>query len=181
MDSETREMLLQAWRTNNRVTIFLIENIPSELWRAEIPTQDRKSKMTNRKSIRMLLGHLHNSRCMWIKTLGSEHGIQVPQSVDRYKVTQKQLITALGRSSRAVEGLLKLGCDNGGTLPSSRRYTWRNLPLDVGHVLTYLTSHEAHHRGQVILAARQLGHRMPTEVSGGIWHFVKRARETRGQ
>jgi len=58
-------------------------------------------------------------------------------------------------------------------------YTWRNLPLDVAHVLTYFVAHEGHHRGQIVMLARQLGHRLPVEVTGGLWHFAKRAKETR--
>jgi len=29
---DQRDMLLDAWRTNNRVTAFLVEHLPHELW-----------------------------------------------------------------------------------------------------------------------------------------------------
>ena len=35
-----------------------------------------------------------------------------------------------------MEELLELGFAAGGVLPPSKGYVWRNLPLDVGHVLT---------------------------------------------
>jgi uncharacterized damage-inducible protein DinB len=168
MESDYREIILDAWRTNNRVTIFLVENLPREVWSS---IQNPKSKIQN------LASHIHNARCMWIKTLGAEHGIKIPTPVDRHKVTPKQLITALGRSSRGMISLLNLGFGHGGTLPSSRSYTWRNLPLDVGHVLTYFVAHEGHHRGQIVMLARQLGHRLPIEITAGLWHFVKRSTE----
>ncbi len=166
------DLLLNAWRTNNRVTVFLIENLPKELWEARVPGAPRRT-------VRMIAGHLHNTRCMWIKTLGLEYGIAVPRAVDRHKTQPQQLIRALGQSSRGIINLLKLGFDRGGTIPNSSAYAWRNLPLDVEHVLTYFVAHEAHHRGQIVMLARQLGHRLPLEVTGGLWHFARRAKEAR--
>src|SRR5436853_802629 len=99
-----QEMLLDAWRTNNRVTIFLFEHLPRELWGASVPGAPRRT-------VRMIAGHIHNARCMWIKTLGQEHGIVVPRAVNRHKVSPKELISALNRSSRGIISLLRLGCD----------------------------------------------------------------------
>ena len=163
--------LIDSWRTNSRVTAYLVENLPAPLWEAEVPGSPRRT-------IRMIAGHLHNARCMWIKTLGQEHGIAVPASVDRRSVTRRQLLAALKRSSRGVEALLELGVSAGGRVPPSKRYVWRNLPLDVHHVLTYLVAHEGHHRGQIVMLARQLGHRLPSNVSGGLWNFTKRRQES---
>jgi uncharacterized damage-inducible protein DinB len=166
-----RDMLLDAWRTNNRVTVFLVENLPRELWEAKVPGAPRRT-------VRMIAGHIHNARCMWIKTLGKDHGITVPRAINRYKVERPQLIKALSQSSRGILSLLKLGLERGGTIPVSPSYTWRSLPLDVGHVLTYFVAHEGHHRGQIVMLARQLGHRLPVEITGSLWHWSKRARET---
>lgn len=167
------DMLLDAWRTNNRVTAFLIENLPVEVWEAAVPGAPRRT-------VRMIASHMHNVRCMWIKTLGKEHGLTVPRAVDRHKVGPKELIRALDRSSRGITGLLTLGLEHGGTIPLSRSYTWRNLPLDVAHVLTYFVAHEGHHRGQIVMLARQLGYRLPVEITGGLWDFSKRAKEAGG-
>lgn len=170
---DQRDILLDAWRTNNRVTVFLCENLPDGLWEAAVPGAPRRT-------VRMIAGHIHNARCMWIKTLGKEHGIAAPPAVNRHKVEPKELIPALGRSSQGIISLLNLGCDRGGAVPASSSYTWRNLPLDVGHVLTYFVAHEGHHRGQIVMLARQLGFRLPVEITGGIWQWSKRAKEARG-
>jgi uncharacterized damage-inducible protein DinB len=169
---DQRDMLLAAWRTNNRVSVFLVEHLPKELWGAPVPGAPRRT-------VRMIAGHIHNARCMWITTLGKEFGIAAPPAVNRHKVEPKELIRALGHSSRGMISLLTLGCDRGGAIPASSSYTWRNLPLDVGHVLTYFVAHEGHHRGQIVMLARQLGYRLPVEITGGLWQWSKRARESR--
>src|SRR6202521_3870635 len=102
---DQRDMLLAAWRTNNRVTVFLVEHLPHELWGASVPGAPRRT-------IRMIAGHIHNARCMWIKMVGKEHGIPVPDSVDRRRVSRKELVSALKRSSRGIHRLLRLACDN---------------------------------------------------------------------
>jgi uncharacterized damage-inducible protein DinB len=171
MTADLAAMLLTAWRTNSRVTAYLVEHVPAALWDAPIPGAPRRT-------VRMIAGHLHNARCMWLKTLGKEHGIAIPSSVDRRNVTRRELLAALKRSSRGIEALLELGIAAGGHVPPSKAYVWRNLPLDVPHVLTYFVAHEGHHRGQIVMLARQLGHRLPGEVTAGLWQWTTRVRET---
>src|SRR5262249_7029244 len=129
--------LVQAWRTNNTVNIALMQQIAPTLWRAEIPGIPKRT-------IRAVAAHVHNSRCSWIKTLGTEHGIIAPARVNHHRVAPSALVAALERSGAGIEALLRLGLANDGVVPPSRRYVWRNLPLDVTHVLTYFVAHEAH-------------------------------------
>lgn len=170
---DLEDSVLGAWRTNARVTAFLVESLPPALWAAAIPGE-------RGRTIRSIAAHIHNARCSWTKTLGSEHGIAVPRRVDRRTVTPRQLGIALARSGRGIGAILSLGCRHGGRVPPSRGYTWRNLPLDVGHVLSYFVAHEAHHRAQIVLLARQLGGRLPAAVAGGLWQWRTRSREAGG-
>lgn len=166
--------LLDAWRTNNRVTIYLIEQLPAELWAAQVPGAPRRT-------IGGIAGHLHNARCRWIRTLGQELGVPEPARVDARRVTRRTLVPALRRSSRGILALLRIGWESGGAIPATSLYTWRNLPLDVGHVLTYFVAHEAHHRGQIVLVARALGTRLPAAVTNGLWQWTRLAAEARAE
>jgi len=155
--------LIAAWRTNNRVTAHLVSRLPPRLWNAPIPGAPRRT-------VRAVAAHVHNARCAWLRKLGREHGIAVPAPVDR-GATKRALLSALTESSRGMEALLKLGIESGGRIPPSKAYVWRNLALDVPHVLTYFVGHEAHHRGQIVMLARQLGHRLPNTILAGLWRW----------
>lgn len=160
---DLQSSLLSAWRTNNRVTARLIEALPAGLWDLRVPEAQR--------TIRAIAAHVHNARCMWVKTLGREHGVTIPARVDHRRATPRQVVAALERSSAGIEALLELGFASGGELPPSKGYVWRNLSLDVGHVLTYFVAHEGHHRGQIVMVARQTGHRLPQATTTALWQW----------
>ena len=159
--------LIAAWRTNNRVTTYLIENLPPELWSMTIPGSPRRT-------VRTLAAHIHNTRCMWIKMIGGNHGVVVPKTVNVRTVPPSELTRALARSSEGIIALIRLGVARGGAVPPA---AWQNFPTDLVHFLNYFVAHEAHHRGQLCMIARQLGHRLPAEVINGLWQWKKRAKE----
>ena len=167
---DLRPTLLGAWRTNCRVTAHLVEHLPAVLWEVSVPGVPRRT-------MRHIMAHLHNARSRWLKTLGREHGIAVPPLVDLGRVSRRSLLSALRLSGRGIEELLELGLAAGGQVPPSKAYVWRNLPLDVGHVLAYFVAHEGHHRGQIVMVARQLGQRLPREITDGLWQWNVRVRE----
>jgi len=161
------DALIAAWRTNDRVTTYLVENLPREIWGEAIPGSPRRT-------IRSIAAHIHNSRCMWIKMIGAKHGVAVPRAVDVRRVSRAELVRALSRSSAGIVRLMKLGAARGGEVPPS---AWQNFPTDLAHFLSYFVAHEGHHRGQLTMLARQLGHRLPRTVTGGLWQWKARARD----
>ena len=162
--------ILNAWKTTNRTTIFLIEHIPVDLWNEKVPG-------SSRRTIGMIASHIHNIRCMWIKMIGKDQTIKVPVRVVLNHANRKDVIVALGRSSQSMLKLLKATIDNGGKLPFTP--AWLNFPNDIIHFLNYFVAHEGHHRGQIILLARQLNHRLPAEVTNGVWQWTKRLKEAK--
>ena len=168
IETKDAERFIAAWRTNNRVTVYLIENLPTELWAKTVPGSPRRT-------IRMVAAHIHNARCMWIKMLGGgRHGVVVPKAVDGRAVRRSELVRALKRSSDGMIEMVRLGAARGGEVPAA---AWQNFPTDLPHFLSYFVAHEAHHRGQLVMLARQLGHRLPSEVTSGLWQWKKRSSE----
>lgn len=161
------DRLIAAWRTNHRATEFLVQHLPPAVWRERVPGVARLTPG-------MIAAHIHNSRCRWIKSLGASHGVKVPRLVDLRGVGQAELVKALSRSSEGMVKLIELGVANGGRVP---RATWQNFPTDMEHFLTYFAAHEGHHRGQLCMVARQLGHRLPRSVAGGIWQWTRFSQE----
>jgi len=158
--------LVVAWRTNHRATAFLVESLPPAIWSSPVPGIPRQTVAT-------VAAHIHNSRCGWIKSIGARHGVAVPRAVDARRVRQRELVRALARSSEGMVRLIRLGIANGGRVP---RAQWQNFPTDMPHFLTYFAAHEGHHRGQLCMIARQLGHRLPRSVVGGVWQWTRMAR-----
>jgi uncharacterized damage-inducible protein DinB len=165
-EREAGQSVIAAWRTNNRATIYLIERLPTAIWSSEVPGIPQRT-------VGMIAAHIHNSRCTWIKSLGARHGVPVPPLVDLRRVRPRELARALSHSSEGIIRLIELGVAQGGKVP---RAVWQNFPTDLEHFLSYFVAHEAHHRGQLLLVARQLGHRLPREVANGVWQWTKLSR-----
>ena len=147
--------------------MYLIENLPPAMWSSAVPGVPRRT-------VRTIAAHIHNARCMWIKMMGAKHGVAIPRTVDPRRVRPPELLRALSRSSDGIVKLLELGIARGGDVP---RAAWQNFPTDLVHFQNYFVAHEAHHRGQLCMLARQMGQRLPRGVTAGIWQWKQRARE----
>ena len=57
------EALLNAFDINDRINQYLLDNLPSEAWRAEPPANKGRN-------IASIVAHMHNVRLMWLKAAG---------------------------------------------------------------------------------------------------------------
>ena len=171
--SGTGDSLLDAWRINDRVTALLVGSLSPGLWTASLPDAPRRT-------VRSLAAHLHNSRRLWMKSLAAGTGIALPARVDPGEVTRAALRTALDESGGRILLMLGAGLRNGGTFPGvSSAFYFGAMPRDVALFVGYALSHESHHRGQLVMAARVLGQRLPAKVTTGLWQWSSRLRESR--
>jgi uncharacterized damage-inducible protein DinB len=148
--------LLNAFNTNNRINHYLIDNLPPEAWRAKPP--DGKSR-----TIAAIVAHMHNVRVMWLKATKAE---EIPAQLDRAKVTPAQALRGLESSRHALSLVLSGAMAGDGRVKGFRP--------DVAGFLGYLIAHDAHHRGQITMLARQIGHPVPQKAMFGMWEWGSR-------
>jgi uncharacterized damage-inducible protein DinB len=165
------EPILNAWRINNRVSTFLVENIPSGLWQSSLPGQ-------RRRTVRNIAAHLHNCRCLWLRSLAAGAGLNIPARVDVARANQRDVAAALSESGELVGLMLVAAIGNEGRFPGvSSEFVYGAMPRNALLFVGYALSHEAHHRGQILLIARILGQRLPKEVVNGLWQWSTRLKE----
>jgi uncharacterized damage-inducible protein DinB len=154
----------QVFAANDRMNQVLIENLDPAAWTARPPGKCR--------TIAAIFTHLHNVRCKWIR-LTPAH-LQVPSQLIRLQCSPQQARQGLDESAaRCGEMLAETLSGLGGGVEMFRRDGWaRPWPAGV-EMLCYMLSHEAHHRGQVCMLARQLGCPLPKKVSSEIWNWEK--------
>jgi uncharacterized damage-inducible protein DinB len=153
------QALLTSFDTNNRINQYMIENLPAEAWRAEPPAGKGRT-------IAAIVAHLHNVRVMWLKAAAK--GSKIPEQLDRTSVTRTEATKALEQSRAALSAVLKSALESDGRVKAFRP--------DVAGFLGYLVAHDAHHRGQICMLARQAGHPLPQKAMFGMWEWGTRGK-----
>ncbi len=155
--------LVHAWRTNERMNQFLLEHLDERAWDLPPPLAKKGAGRT----IAAIVAHVHNVRHMWLVV--AMKGAAVPDKIDRKAITLAGARKALAASALAMEKLFETSIESGGRV--------KNSGLDVQGFLGYSIAHEAHHRGQIMMLARQLGHPFAQEANFGMWDWKNRAAE----
>ncbi len=149
--------LLNAFNTNNRINQYLIDGIPPASWKAKPPGGKGRT-------IAAVVAHMHNVRVMWLKTAAK--GSTIPPQLDRARVTPSQALRAIEQSRLALSVLISAAMEGDGRIKGFRP--------DVAGFILYLVAHDAHHRGQIAMLARQIGHPLPQKAMFGMWEWGSR-------
>lgn len=149
--------LLRAFDTNDRINRYLVEHLDDEAWRAAPPGGKGRT-------IAAIVAHIHNVRLMWLKATDPDG--ERPEPLDKETVTRREAAAALVRSHDALHEVLERALLAGGRV--------KGFKPDVGGFFAYLVAHDAHHRGQVAMLARQLGRPLPQKAMFGMWEWNSR-------
>jgi len=157
------EDVLEAWRTNNRINLFLLDRISDEGLACTLSARGGRD-------VSRQFAHLHDVRLYHLQ----ERAPDLAAGLERFQVKGRPpvspdreiLKTALTASGRAVETFLRDLVD--GAPGGTRR---RGFRKGVSATLAYLVAHESHHRGSILLTLKHSGHPLDKTAAYAIWDW----------
>jgi uncharacterized damage-inducible protein DinB len=153
--------LLRAYSASARVNTYLVERLDPSVWRAKPPAP-------RMRTVAALIAHMHN--CGLVYLTRAAPNVDVPGEMDRFRVTPAQAVRALEAKRQAVLEVAAVAIDRGRRIGSQ----------DAATFLAYYMVHDGHHRGQILVQARLLGHPVSMDTMSGMWMWPARVRERAG-
>lgn len=152
------EDLLEAWRTNNRINLFLIDHISDEGLRCTL--SQRGGRDVGRQ-----FAHMHNVRVSHLENRARDLAEGLTLFETKEQPGRERLQEALSASGAGIERFLA------GVLAGERNR--RGFRKGVFTTLSYFVAHESHHRGSILLTLKQSGHKVEQEIAYAIWDWDK--------
>ena len=166
---QIRDILLETYAVNDAMNQLLLAHLDPQTWRAAVPGAKRHAGRT----LAAIFAHLHNTRLTWLRN--SAPHLKRPAAIDPDRCTMKQAAAAHRKSAAQCLRMLSeaLGAEPERKVRKFPRDGFGRAWPAGGTMFAYMFSHEAHHRGQILMLAHQLGCRLPAQVAGGIWQWDK--------
>ncbi len=149
-----RDELLEAWRTNNRINLFLIDKISVAGMKCSL------SKRGGRDVARQF-AHMHNVRVWHLEKRARDLAEGLAEFETKVTPTKTQLRKALAASGKAVESFLE------GVIAGDPKR--RGFKKGIFATLGYFVAHESHHRGSILLTLKECGHNIDKGAQYAIW------------
>jgi uncharacterized damage-inducible protein DinB len=165
--AEIRDSLLETYAANDAMNQLILSQLDPRAWRAQPP-----GPKSSGHTIAAIFAHLHNCRLKWLRR-NAPH-LKCPPPLDPRRCTLKQAAAAHKKSTLQC---LRMLSDALSVAPNRRvtkfsRDSWMPTWPAGGTMFTYMFAHEAHHRGQILMLAHQLGYRL-LDKTPGIWQWEK--------
>lgn len=149
--------LLEAFQRSGEVNAFLVGIVPDHIWREEPPGGGR--------TIAAIVAHMQSMRRTFARMAGARPG---PASIDARRTTRDEAQAALRQSTDVLAALFEDAFREG-------RARVKGTPRRVVDTIAYLLQHDAHHRGQICMIARMLGHQFTGRDMTWMWGWRKNA------
>ena len=154
------EQLLEAWRVNNRINLYLLDHISEEGMKSTTSTRGGRD-------VARQLAHVHNNRIYWLENHGPRGAAEGLQMFDgNYSPSKDELRTAFEASGVALERCFAQAMEPEGKLRGCRR--------GVFAAFGYHIAHESHHRGGILLTLKLTGNKMDQAATYAIWDWNNR-------
>jgi uncharacterized damage-inducible protein DinB len=146
------DAVLRSFAIHNRIHLYLLDALSPEVWSATPPGGKGRT-------IAAMVSHIHKVRLMWLQ---AAHFKTNPAELEK-TATIAEAKEALTASDAAIQDWLSPILNGNAKVSGFKPDAWA--------FVAYLIAHEAHHRGQILLLARQLGHPVNQKTSYGLWEW----------
>ncbi len=151
--TETAE-LLEAWRTNNRISLYLLDRISDA---GMACTLSRRGG----RGVAGQFGHMHNVRVWHLEKRAKDLGRGLVTFPAKTVPGRQELKDAFDASGAAVEQFLS---DLTAGVPKRRGFN-----RGIATTLAYFVAHESHHRGSILLTLKECGENLDQPTRYAIW------------
>jgi uncharacterized damage-inducible protein DinB len=150
------EELLESWRTNNRINLFLIDHISPAGMKCTL------SKRGGRNVVRQF-AHLHNVRVWHLEKRAKELAKGLHRFDTHDEPGKRELKKNFRESAKRIEAFIE-DCATGG---GKYRCFKKGIMVNVA----YFVAHESHHRGNILLTLKERGHNLDQKTRYRIWDW----------